>query len=198
MSVRFSACLHMDQVRWRKQPPTGFPKDTSHVTLGQIKRPCPWHWRESGRQGLYACEAWANLAVSEQITGRFQIIVRPVPALVIRHAVLSDARAAGEVKRHWHKVFCWGPTPSLRIWADQLWHRFCLGNAQHLHVWRYIVICLVNVKHQLCNWSSTRLLSQNSMQIQGVICSVCDTAHDGDGSLQILLILSLSQTCASR
>lgn len=30
-----------------------------------------------------------NLAVSEQITGRFEIIVRPVLALVIRHAVLS-------------------------------------------------------------------------------------------------------------
>lgn len=39
------------------------------------------------------------LAVSEQITGKFQIIVRAILAVVIRHALLSEGGAAGEVKQ---------------------------------------------------------------------------------------------------
>lgn len=78
------------------QPPSDFPEAISHVRLGQIKR-----------QVLDACAAQLKLAVSEQITGRFQIIVRPVLALVIRHAVLSEGRAAGEVKRQRHESLLW-------------------------------------------------------------------------------------------
>ncbi len=97
----FSFLLVGQRDRRKKQHPSDFPEDIPHVTLRQIKWPCPRHWRKAGRQGLYACEALLNLAVSEQITRRFQIIVRPVPALVIGHAVLSEARAAGEVVRQW-------------------------------------------------------------------------------------------------
>lgn len=110
------------RVRWKKWPPSDFPADILHVTLGQIKWLCPWHWRKAGGQALYACEALLNLAVSEQITERFQFIVRPVLALVIRHAVLSEARAAGEVKRQWCNMrFCCSLAEVwLLLWACRL------------------------------------------------------------------------------
>lgn len=58
------------------------------------------------RQVVDACVALLNLAVSEQITERFQIIVRPVPALVIRHAVLSERKGSwwGKVTATWDSV----------------------------------------------------------------------------------------------
>lgn len=130
----FSACLYMDrQSVWRRSLLQISLRTFLMSHWGQIKRPCAWHWHETSRQGLYAREARLNLAVSEHITGRFQIIVRPVLALVIRHAVLSEARAAGEVKRQWHEVLLLarrGPAPSLRMQSDRLWHRFCLDDAQ--------------------------------------------------------------------
>lgn len=129
----FSLFIYGQTVSLKKKPPSDFLEDISNVTLAQIKRPCAWHWHETSRQGLYAREALLNLAVSEHITGRFQIIVRPVLALVIRHAVLSEARAAGEVKRQWHEVLLLarrGPATSLRMQTDRLWHRFCLDDAQ--------------------------------------------------------------------
>lgn len=122
------------------------------------------------------------LAVSGQITGRFQIIVRPVLALVIRHAVLSEARAAGEVKRQWHEVLLltrWGLASSLRIQTDQLWYHLCSGDAQRslyssLQI-RYYLSC--ECETLAVQLEFDHLLSQNSLQVQGVLCSEGPTSQ---------------------
>lgn len=95
------SCLHLD-----KRSGLVFPGDISHVRFREIMQHCLQCWHEAQRQVVDACVALLNLAVSEQITERFQIIVRPVPALVIRHAVLSERKGSwwGKVTATWDSV----------------------------------------------------------------------------------------------
>ena len=110
--------------------------------------------QQTGSAWLESLTGW----LEERLQGDFRSLSL---AWVVRRAVLSEARAAGEVQWQGWDV------------SVLLWYCFCPGDGQLSHTYSCLEIhCYLSSGLGVTEWHFNHLISQHSQKIQEVICSV--------------------------